>query len=800
MKSVELLSPVGDFECLKAAVQNGADCVYFGGSLFNARASATNFSNLDLKNAIQYAKIRNVKTYLTLNTLLKDEEFEQAVDLARKAYEYGIDAIITQDLGLAKFLHKNFPDIPLHASTQMTCHGLEGVKKLEELGFKRVVLARELSCSEIEHICKNTDLEIEVFIHGALCISYSGQCLFSSSIGARSGNRGKCAQSCRMPYTLIEKEENIKKENKIDSGYLLSPRDLCGLDYLERLIHAGVKCFKIEGRMKTPEYVATVTRIYRKAIDSILYSEPLLLSEQEKKDLLQVFNRGGFSSGHFSHEPNQNLVFPDKPSNMGLYLGNVSNFQEKKGLVTLHLNENIALGDTVSFENEESKYTISELMIQNQNVPEASIKEKVTIGRMKGNIKIGDKVYKMASKELSRRALASYENREARKIPLTCEVFVQKNQFVRFSVQSLSSEEGFYKDLSISVASEYKPVDAIHIPITEERIKQQIMKTANTPFEFVSVKVHLDPNLYLPKISILNELRRTALSNLETQVCAKGQRISPKYDLPDFKKQKKKIEKESLNISALLYFLDEDADYTKLEGIDSFYIPLKYFTNKNYEKILKTLSEKGNLYVYIPTIVKGNYKNLILTQLETLLKTFKIKGFVVSNLSNLIYFKDYEKDYEFISNYTFNVFNQSTISELKKLGINRVTLSPELTKEHLNTLTDYASVPVEVIAYGNLPLMNMNYCPLGKTNHCYPTCLARCQNKKQYYLEDRMKLRFPILPDNLQTVTTIFNSKTTFIESSNIHTKNIRMDFLRESIDEINEMVDLMRKRKKKIW
>lgn len=195
MKKIELLSPVGDFECLKAAVQNGADSVYFGASNFNARASATNFDLTNLKTAISYAKLRGVNTHLTLNTLIKDNEFEEAILLAKKAYEFGIDAIIVQDLGLARYLIKHFPCLPIHASTQMTIHNLEGAKKCEKLGFKRVVLSRELSLEEIEYICKNTDVEIETFIHGALCISYSGQCLFSSMLGGRSGNRGKCARA-----------------------------------------------------------------------------------------------------------------------------------------------------------------------------------------------------------------------------------------------------------------------------------------------------------------------------------------------------------------------------------------------------------------------------------------------------------------------------------------------------------------------------------------------------------------------------------------------------------------------------
>ena len=289
---IELLSPVGDFECLKAAVQNGADAVYFGAGSFNARAFATNFDDEALENAITYAKLRGVKTNLTLNTLIKNDEMESAINLAKKAYELGINAIIVQDLGLARYLIKNFPDLAIHGSTQMSVHSLEGVLALQKMGFSRVVLSRELSLEEIEYICKNSDIEIEVFVHGALCISYSGQCLFSSMVGGRSGNRGKCAQPCRLPYELLENDKTI------DKGYLLSPRDLCGLDYLPQLVNSGVSCLKIEGRMKTPEYVATVTRIYRKYLDLALSRQNVEISEQDKKDLLRVFNRGGFSSGH----------------------------------------------------------------------------------------------------------------------------------------------------------------------------------------------------------------------------------------------------------------------------------------------------------------------------------------------------------------------------------------------------------------------------------------------------------------------------------------------------------------------
>ncbi|MBO5413816.1 MAG: U32 family peptidase, partial [Clostridia bacterium] len=389
MKKIELLSPVGDFECLKAAVQNGADSVYFGASNFNARASATNFDLSNLKEAICYAKLRGVNTHLTLNTLVKDSEFEDAVLLAKKAYEFGIDAIIVQDLGLAKYLIKNFPDLPIHASTQMTIHNLEGVLEAEKLGFKRAVLSRELSLEEIEYICNNSNIEIETFIHGALCISYSGQCLFSSMVGGRSGNRGKCAQPCRLPYELLAKdvislEKSSKKNTFLNisddvlnasnvakgtdvalrnvpkATYLLSTRDLCGLSYLPELIKAGVMCFKIEGRMKTPEYVATVTRIYRKYIDLALSDKPYKIDEKDIEDLAQVFNRGSFSCGHFDNTANKSLVYPEKQNHMGIYIGNISNIKPNKGHVFVNLTDSLSIGDTIQFEKETTKYTVSE--------------------------------------------------------------------------------------------------------------------------------------------------------------------------------------------------------------------------------------------------------------------------------------------------------------------------------------------------------------------------------------------------------------------------------------------------------
>lgn len=794
---VELLSPVGNFECLKAAVQNGADSVYFGGDIFSARAFAKNFSTRELKNVISYAKLRGVKTNLTLNTLIKNNEFSDALELAKSAYENGIDAIIVQDLGLAMKLIHTYPDLPIHGSTQMTVHNLNGALELQELGFKRVVLSRELSANEIAYICKNSDIEIECFIHGALCISYSGQCLFSSIIGGRSGNRGKCAGPCRLPFELLEDGKNI------NSGYLLSTRDLCGLDYLPFLIEAGVTCFKIEGRMKSPEYVATVTRIYRKYIDLACSGNEYIVDEKDRKELLQMFNRGMSSAGHLSNEPNTKLVFKEKPNNMGLFLGIVQKYNPKKGLITLKLNEPISIGDTISLEKETGSYTVSELMKNEHNITQTEIGQIVTIGRMKGKISSGDKIFKLSSKSLNQQAQESYE-KENKKIPLNCKVTIQRNKPISINVSSNSSIP-VYKNLNVNCLLDFAPVDAKNKPLNKDTVIQQISKTASTPYIFENISVLLDDNVFLPKLSILNELRRVALSEVERYVLKKISRVSPKIELLNNKQSNYLFENSSINkdtsISLLLNVIHKDWNYSAIKGVSNVYIPLKYFTNKSYETILKTLSKKFHIYIYMPTIVKGNYKNLFYSNAKSAIEKYNVSGFVISNICNIkllnTLFKDIKKDFDIIANYTFNVFNNNSIEELKNLNISRFTISPELDKSTILELSKQNILPPELIVYGRTPLLNMNYCLLGETDLCYPNCKQRCQSSHVYELKDRLNMKFKILPDNIQTVTTIFNSKITSIAPKGFDISHQRIDILEESIEEINDIIEIVTQQKR---
>lgn len=787
-QNVELLSPVGDFDCLKAAVQNGANCVYFGANLFSARAYAKNFNDDELKQAIEYCKIRGVKTNLTLNILIKDDELKQAFELAKKAYEFGIDAIIVQDLGLAKMLIKAFPDLPIHGSTQMSVHNLQGALELQELGFSRVVLSRELSIEEIEYICQNSTIEIECFIHGALCISYSGQCLFSSLIGGRSGNRGTCAQGCRLPYELIENETKT-----IDKGYLLSTRDLCSLDYIPRLINCGVTSFKIEGRMKSPEYVATVTKTYRKYIDLALSGKTYKIDEQDKKNLMQVFNRGNFSSGHLDTHPNKDLIFPEKPNNMGLFLGQIEKYNQSKGLITLRLNEPVEIGDTIALENETGTYTISELMKNNTNIKTANPEELVTFGRMKGKIKVGNKVYKMSSKTLTQSALSTFENdTQTRKIPLNCEVKIVKNSPISMHISSASEIE-IYRKLDIYCEVDTIPTDSINHPLEKEKVISQITKTNNTPYYFKNIKIKLDENTFLPNIKALNELRRTALNLVEEFAKSKIQKTSTaEYQETNYNKKQ-----NTKTISVLLNKIDPEKDYSALEGFDNIYIPLKYFTQKSYENTLLALSEKFNMYIYLPTIIKSNYKNLLSLNIEKSISKYHIKGFVLSNISNFKFLKGLNFDeFDLVANYTFNIFNKNTISELDQLGINKFTISPELNKE---IIQDFEKISTqELICYGRVALMNMNYCPLGKSNHCYPNCTMKCNTNNTYCLKDRMNFMFPLVPDNIQTVSTLYNSKITSIAPEEFNSQtSLRIDILEETPAEIQEIINTVKSGKK---
>ena len=751
----ELLAPVGDFDCLKAAVQNGADAIYLGASSFNARNSATNFTIDELKYAVEYAKLRGVKVNFTLNILIKENEFKEALELARVAYNIGIDGIIVQDLGLAKAIIKYLPNLPVHASTQMTIYSLEGANKLREIGIKRVVLARELSINEIEHITRESGIETELFIHGALCVSYSGQCLFSSMAGGRSGNRGKCAQPCRLPYKLISNGRNVRE------GYLLSPKDLCSLEYLPKLIKAGVNSFKIEGRLKNPEYVATTTRIYRKYIDMVLDNQNYIIDEKDKLDLMQVFNRGGFSSGYLNSKPNNNLVYEQKSNNMGLYLGEIIKFNSKKGYIDIKLQNSIGIGDRVTIGS--NNYNISELMINGKNIRNAANGQFVTLGRIKGDISIKNKVYKLSSKELQTIAKESYDF-ENKRIKIKCRLIVKEKQPIILEIP----------DYNVKIISSILPERAIKEPISRQRIISQLSKTKNTPYDFCFEDVCIDDDIYISSISGLNEIRRNAIERLEENIRKSYEKISKKIEI----KQEILEYKDYRDLSVLLNVLNEKYDYSKMNA-NNIYIPLRYFEDSKYESVIDILCNKFNVYIYMPTIFK-----------KESIKEYKVKGYVISNIGQIDLLKGHNKN--LIGNYTLNVYNSKTINELRQLGIERFTISPEMDKNSIKDVLNN-STDTEMIVYGKIPVMTSNYCLLGKTNKCNEKCEKLCKNKN--YLEDRLGFHFDVMSDN--AICTIYNCKKLAILYDEFNVNVIRIDIFDETIEEINNIISTVQSRKR---
>ena len=771
-KKVELLSPVGDFECLVSAVQNGADAVYFGADEFNARINGTNFSKEELKEAIKYAKLRNVKTYLTLNILIKNDEINRALELVEYVYECGIDAIIVQDLGLAKIIIDNYPDLEVHASTQMTIHNVDGVKKLKDMGFKRVVLSRELNIQEIKNIYEKTKMDLEIFVHGALCISYSGQCLMSSIIGQRSGNRGKCAGTCRLPYELINKNDCLA----LDKGYLLSSKDVCTLDILPELLKTGVVSLKIEGRMKTPEYVGVVTSIYRKYIDLALSKKPYVVEEKDRKALMQVFNRGGFSTGYLKGKLGKDMMYIKQPNHMGTRLGKVLSYNPNKGYIKLKLDEDIFLGDSIKIK--ESSCKTSELMKNKDNIKLAKKGETVVIGRIKGNIKTGDVVYKTVSISLNKQ-IEEICKKENIKRKVYCKMYLHTGKKAKISIMDLQTK---MEVTEVGELVEKGEKQFINI----ERIKEQIQKMGGTIFELDNIEFDISEDAYI-SIKEINDLRRTALNKLEEILTNKIIRPNKKISYIEEQKIDAKKEKD-IKVAVLFNKLNNEYNYKKLAKIDKVYIPItEIILEKNLEKIEEILNI-ADTYIYMPSIIRDEHKKIIYNKIDEIVKKNKIKGFVISNISQIEELQKY--NLELIGNYTLNVFNNKTVKELEKLNISTVTISPELNEEEIRNIK--TKLNKEFIVYGRLPLMTSEYCTIGTFKNCNGLC-----QKGKYILKDRKGFEFPIYTNRINCNTTIYNSKISSITWEKLNVDIIRIDILEESIEEINQIIEIHKENKR---
>ena len=411
---------------------------------------------------------------------------------------------------------------------------------------------------------------------------------------------------------------------------------------------------------------------------------------------------------------------------------------------------------------------------------------------MKGAIKIGAKVYKMSSKSLCDEAKATYlENSNFKKIPINMTITIKEDLPVKVRIES--NKPPFYLKKIIEYTSEITANLAINSPITKDDVIAQFSKLGNTPYKVTNISVSLGENLFI-SVKDLNDIRRNAILLLEDSIIEKRncKDFSPIFT------NKKTISLKSRAVSILLETIHLDYEYSILEGFDNLYIPLKYLASKKYTDILSILSNKFNMYVYMPTIIKANYKNLMLNNLDEIVEKFNIKGFIISNIAGLFFLEKYiNKGYKIVANYTMNIFNNYTTSALKGIGVTSITPSVELNSGNLNNLINSSSLPVELIAYGKMILMNSAYCLLGKTNKCYPECQMRCSNDKKYYLKDRMKFEFRILPDNVQTVTSIYNSKITSIDTTNFNVDSVRINILDETPQEINKIISTVRTGKK---
>lgn len=511
----ELLVPAGSMEPFIAAVENGADAVYVGGRLFNARMNAGNFDDDTLLYALDYAHLRGVKVFVTMNTLIYDLEMDEALAYAEFLYRAGVDALIVQDLGLGSRIRQMLPDFPLHLSTQATVFDAEGVRVARDLGYERVVLSRELSLPEIEKACRETEVDIEMFVHGALCICYSGQCQMSRYYGGRSGNRGACAQPCRLPY------EGWLDNGGKRSGHLMSPKDLCLIDDLGSLIDAGVYSFKIEGRMKSPEYVAVVTRIYRKYIDEYLEKGFYRVSSEDRDALMQIFNRGGFTSGYLQGNPGKKLMSESIPKNQGISIGEVVSVRKGSTLVDVRCDREPEMGDGIEIRSagKPSGKAVSNIISYRKPLGNGVYR----IGDFKEPVNRGDRVYRTSSKAQLEEVRRSFRRKGAeilgrrRDIHLTLTCFHQSLRLTASTVSEPRNHWDSQQLVSVTVESAAYEVD-LERGTPEERYRNALMKTGNTPFRVVQLNLKGDFDIRVPA-SEINALRRNCLAKLEDALC-----------------------------------------------------------------------------------------------------------------------------------------------------------------------------------------------------------------------------------------------------------------------------------------
>ena len=694
MKRPEILAPAGNMETLIAAINAGCDAVYLSGKKYGARAYAANFSNDELVQAINYAHLYDVKVYVTVNTLIYEDEMDDLLEYVGFLHKIGVDALIIQDLGAMDLIRQTYPNLELHASTQMNVHSLNSVKLLEQFNIKRAVLSRELSIEEVKYIKENTNMEIEIFVQGALCISFSGECLMSTLIGDRSGNRGTCAQCCRMKYDLIKDNKVINKDK-----YPLSTKDLCTLNNIGRLIDIGIDSIKIEGRMKRKEYVYLAVSLYKKAIDSYIKTGKVNITEKDIKELKKIFNRE-FTKGFLFNEENNNFTNPKRPNHQGIQVGNVIEIKDK--YFKLKLTDELNLQDGIRIVADDIGFIVTKMFVKDKSVESAH----------KGDIvKIYQKINSLSEvvKTTDYKQLQNIDEliKVKRRVPLDVEIEAKVGTPLKGIFK--------YKDIAIEVKSDKILEQANKVSATREDIISKIDKLKDTVYYLNEIKIDMDDNIFIPVIFI-NELRREAIE---------------------------KLNKKRLEIKKVVKgtYTKELKDYPKVEEktilIDSDKIPLGYDEVYNLKDVDNTTLKLNRIVV--------NHKEIN-------------KRVLVSELGSIYKYNDV------VTDFGLNVTNSYTVAFLHSVGVNKITLSYELSYNQVKDLIDayhkrYNKHPnLEVIIKG------------------YPEAMVCKYKLNADYLRDRFNNKFKIkIRDNYMY---IYNYKKIDLKEDyyNIGVNSIRIN------------------------
>ncbi len=668
-KKPELLVPAGSIEPFIAAVENGADAIYIGGRIFNARMNAGNFDDEIMPRVLDYAHARGVKVFVVMNTLVYDEEMDEAVNYARSLYRMGADALIIQDLGLGQRIHRELPDFPLHLSTQATSCDVKTVRTARKLGYERVVLSRELSLSEIEKICGESGTDIEVFVHGALCICYSGQCQMSRFYGGRSGNRGACAQPCRLPYEMT----NVS--GKRTSGHLLSPKDLCLIDDLGLLMEAGVTSFKIEGRMKSPEYVAVVTKIYRKYMDEYLLKGGYHVSSEDREALKQIFNRGGFTRGYLNGNPGRKLMSQVIPKNQGIRIGQVTAARNTSTLVDVRCDIEPKMGDGIEIRPDGKGIgpVASNIISYRKDLGDGVYR----IGDFREPVRSGSNVYRTSSRVQLEEARQSFRNisvleeTENRRIGRRRDIVLMLSCFdgmLKLTAETVAESDNTWESQrkqQVTVSAGPFGVDSERAT-PEERYRGALSKTGSTPFRVHEIRLEGTFNIHV-RASEINALRRACLRELEEKIRFRRE-LPPDKPKTDRADSVEWLPKEIERIPLASLCLEAEAEEIPL---------ITLLERRGLQKVNEDAREDNKPRIpAISNVTRGKEDEILFRHLEEIKEAGKIYPILVGTLGWLARLA--EIGCRVYADYGVNALNEESIRVLTSLGAEQIYPSLEL--------------------------------------------------------------------------------------------------------------------------